>query len=130
MVDALHAAHRAVRPGGVVIDLRPDSTHPPRVLRGGRVIGGVYERREAIGDHRASDRAVAEVVRAGLLRPIRTGHFWYPLPPLDLPGLDAFVASSKRLGGYERGTRAAVAAAPDRPVVVRRALAFGIYRRI
>ena len=92
--------------------------------------GAGFLDREAIGDHHASDRAVAAVVREGLLRPIRSGHFWYALPPVDLAGLDAFVAGSKRLGGYERGTRAAVAAAPDRPVTVRRALAFGIYRRV
>ncbi|HLZ47687.1 MAG TPA: hypothetical protein VKR80_03440, partial [Candidatus Limnocylindria bacterium] len=80
MVDALHQAHRAVRPGGTIIDLRPDSAHQPRVTRGGRTLGALYERREAIGDNRHSDRAVARVVREGLLRPIRAGHFYYSLP--------------------------------------------------
>lgn len=130
MVDALHEAHRAVRPGGVLIDLRPDSDHQPRVLRGGRAVGGLYERREAVADSHFSDRAVARVVREGLLRPLRSGHFWYDLPSMDLPTLDAWLAESRRLGGYTRGTRALLARHPDRPIVVKRALKYGIFRRI
>ena len=130
MVDALHEAHRAVRPGGTLIDLRPDSDHPPRVLRGGREVGGLYERREVVSDNHFSDRAVARVVREGLLRPLRSGHFWYSLPPMDLPTLDEWCAGSRRIGGYTRGTHALLARDPDRPIVVRRALAYGIYRRL
>jgi hypothetical protein len=130
MVDALHEAHHAVRPGGTVIDLRPDSDHPPRVLRGGQAVGGLYERPKAVADNHFSDRAVARVVRAGLLRPVRSGHFWYSLPPMDLPTLDEWLAESRRIGGYTRGTHAALARDPERPIVVRRALAYGIYVRL
>jgi hypothetical protein len=130
MVDALHEAHRAVRPGGTLIDLRPDSDHPPRVQRGGRAVGGLYERRDAIADNHFSDRAVARVVREGLLKPLRAGHFWYSLPPMDLPALDDWLRQSRRIGGYTRGTHAALARDPGRPIVVRRALAYGIYRRV
>lgn len=119
-----------MRPGGTVIDLRPDSGHPPRVTRGGRVVGALYERRDAIVDNHFSDRAVASLVRAGLLRPIRSGHFFYDLPPMDLPTLDRWIAESLRIGGYSRGTRAKLSGEPDRPIVVRRPLAYGIYRRI
>jgi len=129
MVDALHEAHRAVRPGGTLIDLRPDSDHQPRVFRGGRAVGRLYERREAVADNHFSDRAVARVVREGLLKPLRSGHFWYDLPPMDLPELDRWLAESNRLGGYTAGTRAALVRHPERPIVVRRALAYGIYRR-
>ena len=130
MVDALHEAHRAVRPGGTIIDLRPDSDHQPRVLRGRRAVGRLYERPDAIADNHFSDRAVARVVREGLLKRIRSGHFWYLLPPMDLPTLDDWLAQSRRLGGYTRGTRAALARQPDRPIIVRRPLAYGIYERL
>ena len=130
MVDALHEAHRAVRPGGAIIDLRPDSDHQPRVLRGRRAVGALYERPSAVADNHFSDRAVARVVREGLLRPIRSGHFWYSLPPMDLPTLDDWLAESRRLGGYTRGTHALLARDPDRPIIVRRALAYGIYERL
>ena len=130
MVDALRQAHRAVRPGGTIIDLRPDSDRPARVTRGGRVLGRLREHRDATADSHFSDRAVARVVREGSLVPIRRGHFSYALPPMDLPSLDAFLAQSRRLAGYTRGTRARLATDPDRPIVVRRGLAFGIYRRV
>jgi hypothetical protein len=130
MVDALHEAHRAVRLGGTIIDLRPDSDRQPRVLRGGRAVGGLYERPTAVADNHFSDRAVAHVVRDGLLKPIRSGHFWYSLPPMDLPTLDEWLAQSQRLGGYTRGTHALLARDPDRPIIVRRALGYGIYRRV
>jgi hypothetical protein len=130
MVDALHQAHRAVRPGGTLIDLRPDSNNPPRALRGGRVVGGLFERREAIVDNHHSDRAIARVVREGRLKLVRSGHFWYPMPPMDLAALDDWLAGSRRIGGYTRGTHTALARDADRPIVVRRALAYGIYRRL
>ena len=130
MVDALHQAHRAVRPGGTLIDLRPDSDHQPRVLRGGRAVGKLYEHRSAVVDNHFSDRAVARVVREGLLVPIRSGHFWYSLPTMDLATLDVWLATSRRIAGYTRGTHAALARDPSRPIVIRRPLAYGIYRRI
>lgn len=130
MVDALRQAHRAIRPGGTLIDLRPDSNNPPRVLRGRRAVGGLLERRSAIVDNRFSDRAIARVVRDGRLEPIRSGHFWYSQPPMDLAALDDWVEGSLRIAGYTRGTHAALARDRGRPITVRRALAYGIYRRV
>jgi hypothetical protein len=130
MVDALTEAHEALRPGGTLIDLRPDSDHQPRVFRGGRDVGGLYERPTAVTDSHFSDRAVARLVREGRLRTIRSGHFWYALPPMDLPTLDGWLADSGRLGGYTRGTHALLARDPARPIVVKRALAYGIYRKL
>lgn len=129
MVDALHEARRALRAGGTLIDLRPDSSHTPRVFRRRTEVGGLYERRSAIGDNHASDRAVAGLVRDGSLKRLRGGHFWYEIRHADLPALDSFVASSRRIGGYTRGTHAALATAPARPILLRRALAYGIYER-
>jgi len=129
MVDALHEARNALRRGGTLIDLRPDSSQPPRVVRDSLDVGGFYERREAIGDNRASDRALARVVRDGLLTPVRTGSFWYDTPYRDLESLEAWAVTSRRIGGYTRGTRSVLRKDRGRPLIVRRALAFGIYRR-
>lgn len=129
MVDALHEATRALRAGGTLIDLRPDSGHPPRIRRGRSALGGLYEKRSTIGDNGASDRAVDRLVREGSLRPLRHGHFWYEIPHRDAAALAEFVAGSRRIGGYARGTRAALARDPDRPLVLRRALKYGIYER-
>jgi hypothetical protein len=49
---------------------------------------------------------------------------------MDLPALDDWLAQSRRLGGYTRGTRARLARHPERPIVVRRALRYGIYERL
>ena len=129
MVDALHEARRALRAGGTLIDLRPDSSHPPRIFRGRNEVGGLYELPVAISDNHAADRAVGRLVREGALKPLRRGHFWYQIPHDDLAALDTFVASSRRIGGYTRGARAALAKDPSRPIVLRRALAYGIYAK-
>lgn len=129
MVDALHEARRALRAGGALIDLRPDSSRPPRVFRGRAEAGGLYERPSAIADNHASDRAVARLAREGSLKRLREGHFWYEIRHEDLAALDRFVATSRRIGGYTRGTHAALAVDPRRPVVLRRALVYGIYER-
>jgi hypothetical protein len=130
MVDALNEAHRVLRPGGTLIDLRPDSDHEPRVFRGRRELGGLYERPVAVADSHFSDRAVRRLIREGKLRTIRGGHFWYALPPMDLPTLDGWLAESRRLGGYTRGTRALLARDPAAPIVVRRTLVYGMYERL
>ena len=129
MVDALHEAHAAVRRGGALIDVRPDSARPPRVFRGRTERGGLYERRDAIRQNHAADRAVAGVVRDGLLKLVRSGHFWYDIPYADLNALDQLIVGSRRIGGYTRGTRSALAREAGRPIVVRRTLAYGIYKR-
>ena len=129
MVDALYEAKRALRPGGTLIDLRPDSSRPPRVLRGRADVGGLYERRSAIDDNNSSDRAVARLVRGGSLKRLRAGHFWYEIRYTDLAALLRFLEGSLRIGGFTRGTRAALAQDPARPIVVRRALAYVIYER-
>lgn len=128
MVDALHAAHRAVRPGGTVIDLRPDSVHQPRVFQRRILRGGLQETALAQGDSAASDRAIARLIDQGLLKPVRTGHFWYSLRFSDRPDLDRWLETSRRLRGYAPGTRPRVD--PDTGIIVRRALTYGIYERI
>jgi len=69
MVHALHEAHRVLKPGGVLVDLRPAPKHR-RVGLGERkrwrLIGVM---REKFDDDRAADHAVKRVLREGLFYP-------------------------------------------------------------
>ena len=129
MVDALHAAHRALRAGGTLIDLRPDSARPPHVRRDGVDLGGFRERVHAREDSAAGDRAIDRVVRDGDFRHLRSGHFWYSLRFADVARLDAWVATSRRIAGYGRGTRARLLMLPDGPVTLRRSLKYSILEK-
>src|SRR5262245_30344880 len=68
MVHALRQAHRVLKPGGMLIDLRPAPAH----RRVGIVSGGRYRRlgitRESLDLDRAAERAVRYVRRTGLFR--------------------------------------------------------------
>lgn len=68
MVHALRETHRVLRPGGLVVDLRPAAKHRRVGLGKGRAwrLAGVM--RESFDKDRAADRAVAEVVRADWFR--------------------------------------------------------------
>jgi len=68
MVHALHEARRVLKPGGVLIDLRPAAVHRQvGVIRAGQSqrLGAM---REKFDDDYAANRAVAEVVRQGLFK--------------------------------------------------------------
>jgi SAM-dependent methyltransferase len=68
MVHALREAHRVLRPGGILVDLRPAAKHRRVGLGKGRRWRQVGVMRESFEEDRAADRAVAEVLRAGLFR--------------------------------------------------------------
>jgi SAM-dependent methyltransferase len=68
MVHALREAHRVLRPGGIVVDLRPAAKHRRVGLGRGRRWRQVGVMRESFDKDRAADRAATEVVRAGLFR--------------------------------------------------------------
>lgn len=101
MVDALREVHRILVQGGLLIDARPDS----RVLafaeraktRGLKRFGLVRTSRAELANDRASDRAIARVVRDGLFRPKRHGRFWYRVPFDSLADLRRYLWEHLRL---------------------------------
>ncbi|HEY6875742.1 MAG TPA: hypothetical protein VI384_05220 [Candidatus Dormibacteraeota bacterium] len=84
MVDALREIHRVLAPGGILIDARPDSRVVARAERraghGFQRFGLVATNREELTNDRASDRAIAQVLREGLFKSRRRGRFWHLVP--------------------------------------------------
>src|SRR4029077_12207255 len=100
MVDALGEVHRVLAPGGTLIDARPDS----RVLayaerrkpRGFERFGLVRTSRLEVANDRASDRAIARVVRDGLFKRVRRGRFWHLVPFSSLGELRTYLSEHLR----------------------------------
>jgi hypothetical protein len=131
MVDALRAAHRRVRRGGVVIDARPDAAHPPRIIAGGRIRGGIHQTEDADERDRRSDAAVERAVALGLFR--RTGErglVWHTTTFADLAELDEYVSDSARYSAYDRGTRRALLPFRQGPLAWRRPIKFEVLERL
>jgi hypothetical protein len=95
MVDALHEVHRVLAPGGMLIDARPDSRLlayvERRKARGFQTFGSVRTNRVELANDRASDRAIAQVVRHRLFRRRRRGRFWHRVPFESLADLRQYL---------------------------------------
>lgn len=131
MVDALRAAHRVTKRGGIVIDIRPDAAHPPRVIAGGRVRGALRQSGDGDErDHRA-DRAVERAEKLGLFsRTGERGLVWHSTAFADLEELDAYVDDSARYSEYAPGTRTALLPFRRGPISYRRAIKFEVLERL
>lgn len=131
MVDALRAAHRVTKRGGVVIDIRPDAAHPPRIVAGGRVRGGLRQSGDGDARDARADRAVERAVRLGLFR--RSGErglVWHSTSFADLDELDAYVSDSARYAEYTAGIRRALLPLRRGPISYRRAIRFEVLERL
>ena len=130
MVDALRSARRALRPGGMLIDLRPDASRPPRLVVGGRVVGRLAGSAASQLDDTAADQAVQSLVAADLLHRVATGHRWCSTTYASLAEVDAYVRAGRRFDRYERGSRAALFPFRRGPIVARRSLKFDVLQRV
>src|SRR5919201_2812380 len=94
MVDALEEARRILVDRGLLVDARPDSRVTARVRGGsarGPILGTIATQRPTMSDDRRSDRAVADVLRRGLVRSRRRGRFWHPIPYEDRRDLQDYL---------------------------------------
>ncbi len=121
MVDALQRVHEALKPGGVLIDVRPSGAHVPRLEREGRVVALVAER--DLGRYRSANAAAAGLIAAGSLRRMRTGRFWFRHTFPDRAALLAWIAQRDDWTIDPREV-------PSGTRTLRRAVEFTHYRRI
>ena len=121
MVDALIAVHKAIRPKGILLDVRPSADHEPRVEVDGRVIGRLVA--GDLGQDRAADDAVARLTAAGRYERRRSGHFWHRFSFATRAEFDHWREGTRRFPRYEGGRL------PRGSITVRRAIAFNEYLR-
>ena len=100
MVDALHEIHRVLVPGGILVDARPDSRVPAyaerRRPRGYQLFGVVDTSREELGNDRASDAAMASVLKDRLFKSRRRGRFWHRVSFANLAELRHYLWEHQR----------------------------------
>jgi hypothetical protein len=100
MVDALGEIHRVLAPGGTLVDARPDSRVPAyaerRKPRGFQRFGVVKTSKPELANDRASDRAIARVVREGMFKHRRRGRFWHVVPFSSLAELRNYLSEHLR----------------------------------
>lgn len=127
MVDALRAAHRTLRPDGVVIDVRPDLSRDARIVAEGRVRARMP--RDVDADHARADEAIARALALGLFVRISSGAFWYESRFRDLAQLDEYLAGGEHPRRDAGGWRAALTAYRSAPLTFRRAARVDVLRR-
>jgi SAM-dependent methyltransferase len=134
MVHALREVHRVLRPGGIVVDLRPAAERRRIGLGRDRRWRQVGPTRETFEKDRAANRAVAVVLRAGLFVRGRRAEF---VVDREMDAMDDFVTWLTDFG--ERRTLASHAgliarlkrglAARPRPIVARGPVTLQLLRK-
>ena len=133
MVDALREADRILRPGGLLVDARPDSRVLAKLEHAGRVVGTVRTQRVECGDDRTADEAIATVKRERLFRRVRAGRLWHHLPFADLPAFESYLREHLRFRHHVDWAPSATAARRrvwrGDPVTLVRAVRFEVLER-
>ena len=136
MVDALHEVHRVLAPGGTLVDARPDSRLLAYAERrdGTRYqkYGVVRTASEELANDRASDRAIARVIRARLFKSKRRGRFWHRVPFDDLAGLRQYLWEHLRFvrRAKWRVDRATLSRHANDPFALRRPVRYEVLERV
>jgi hypothetical protein len=135
MVDALHEVHRVLAPRGLLVDARPDSrvlAHAERrKTHGFQRFGTIRTASIEMGNDRASDAAIARVVRDELFRRDRPRRFWHRVPFASLAELRQYLSEHLRFAKradwtVDAATRRRYANAP---FVIRRAVRYELLER-
>jgi hypothetical protein len=130
MVDALHEVHRVLASRGILVDARPDSrvlAHAERrTTVGFQHFGNIRTSSIEVGNDRASDAAIARVVRAGLFRRTKPQRFWHRVAFDGLAELRRYLSEHQRF--VKRADWTVDAATRRRhahdPFVIRRAVRY------
>lgn len=108
MVNALHEVHRVLAPRGLLVDARPDSrvfAYAEQVTgKGYRRVGVIRTSMREIPNDRASDRAIATVVRERLFRRRGAHRFWHRVPFDSLDALRIYLSEHLRFEKRARWT--------------------------
>jgi hypothetical protein len=136
MVHALKETRRVLKPGGILIDLRPALKHRRAGLGGGASVKWVGVMHEDFDDDRAANRAVAQVLREGLFH--RESKTQFDLDRV-MDSLDDFRAWLDDFGSlkilpshewlYRRLERAQEKAGTPAQITVRGPLTLGVLRK-
>lgn len=130
MVDALERAHKALKPGGLLFDARPDAHHVPRVIARGRVRAHLRQSEDADMRDAAADAAIECVLADGLFRSLKRGWIWHQNQVGDLAALDEYAKTSSRYDGYIRGERPKLLPFKNGPLSLRRSIRYEVLQRL
>jgi hypothetical protein len=96
MVHALEMVWHCLAPGGVLIDIHPAGEPPPLFVRtkAGQTSIGWMQETDYFIEYRQADRAIAQVVSAGLFRIAAHREFIFETQAGEIAGLQAYLQAT------------------------------------